>query len=69
MLHHGLSLGPQFPDRSKDVTPVLSLDLLDQDGQSHVDTAPVGPVPGHRNSEHFFRVQLYKYQRKVSSER
>ena len=47
MLHHGLALGPQFSDRSEDITPVLPLDLLDQHGQPHVDTAPIRAEPGN----------------------
>ena len=62
LLHHGLALGPEFPDRGEDITPVLSLDLLDQDRESHVDTAPIRAVPRNsdRNSEHFCPVQLFK---------
>ena len=45
MLHHGLSLGPQLPDCSEDVTTSFSLDLLNQDGQTDVETAAVRAVP------------------------
>ena len=62
MLHHGLTLSPQFSDRSEDIAPVLPLHLLDQDGESHVDTAPIRAVPRNsdRNCEHFCPVQLFK---------
>ena len=65
MLHHGLALGPQFSDRSEDIAPVLSLDLLDQDREPYVDTAPIRAVPRNSdgNSEHFCPGQLFKYQR------
>ena len=40
-LDHCLPLGPKLPDGSEDVTPALSLYLLHQDAETHVEAAPV----------------------------